>query len=75
MWKIVPLCLWREMNDISFDDCEKTLEEIKSLIFNTLYLRTVAFVSPLVIFLFFLSFLVRWLLLYTSCVLRDALRF
>jgi hypothetical protein len=38
VWKIVPSCLWREMNDISFDDREKTLEEIKSLIFNTLYL-------------------------------------
>jgi hypothetical protein len=28
----------REMNDRSFEDRERTLEEIKSLFFNTLYL-------------------------------------
>jgi hypothetical protein len=38
-----------EMNDRSFEGHEKTLEEIKSLFFYTLYLWTVAFVSPLVI--------------------------
>jgi hypothetical protein len=37
------------MNDRSFEGHEKTLEEIKSLFFYTLYLWTVAFVSPLVI--------------------------
>jgi hypothetical protein len=41
-------CLWREMNDRSFEDHERTLEEIKSLFFNT-YLWTAAFVSSLVI--------------------------
>jgi hypothetical protein len=39
--------LWKENNDRSFEDCERTLEEIKS--FYTLYLGTVAFVNPLVI--------------------------
>jgi hypothetical protein len=47
MWKMVPscrlCCLWREMNDRSFKNCEKTLEEIKSLFFNTLYLWTFFF--------------------------------
>jgi hypothetical protein len=33
------------MNDENFEDCERTLEELKSLFFNTLYLWTVAFVS------------------------------
>jgi len=33
----------------SFDNRKKTLEEIKYLFFNTLYLWTAAFVSPFVI--------------------------
>jgi hypothetical protein len=37
-------CLWREMKDISFEDYERTLEEIKSLFFCT-----PTFVYPLVI--------------------------
>jgi hypothetical protein len=37
------------MIDISFEDRERTLEEIKSLFFNTLCLWTTAFISPLVI--------------------------
>jgi hypothetical protein len=53
VWKIVPLCLlwclWREMNDKSFEDRKWTLEEINSLFFNALYLWTAAFVSPLLI--------------------------
>jgi hypothetical protein len=53
VWKMVPLCLlwflWRERNNRSFEDCARTLEEIKSLFFNTLYLWTISFVSPLVI--------------------------
>jgi hypothetical protein len=39
-------CLWREMNGISFEDRERTLEEIKSLFFNTPNFWTVVFVSP-----------------------------
>jgi hypothetical protein len=42
VWKMVPLCLlwclWREINYRSFEDREKTLEEIKALFFYTLYL-------------------------------------
>jgi hypothetical protein len=34
-------CLWRKMNDRSFEDHKRTLEEIKFLFFNTLYLWTV----------------------------------
>jgi hypothetical protein len=37
------------MNDRYFEDNERTLEEFKSFFFNTLYLWTVAYVSPLVI--------------------------
>jgi hypothetical protein len=36
------------MNDRSFEDRERTLEEIKSLFFNTLYLWTTSFVFALV---------------------------
>jgi hypothetical protein len=38
-----------EMNDRSFEDYEKTSNEIKSLFFNTLYLWTADLFSPLVI--------------------------
>jgi hypothetical protein len=60
--KMVPLCiswcLWRKMNDRSFEDCERSLEEIKSLFFNTLYLWTTAFVSHLMIVISYHDFLV-----------------
>ena len=36
------------MNDTSFEDCEKTLEEQKSFFFNILYFWAAAFVSLLV---------------------------
>jgi hypothetical protein len=35
------------MNDRSYEDKEKTLGEILSLFYETLYLWTVAYVSPL----------------------------
>jgi len=51
MWKMLPSCLlwclWRERNNRRFEDREKTLEEIKSLFFNTLYLWTTAYVYHL----------------------------
>ena len=51
MWKMVPMCLfwcvWKEMNDRSYEDKEKTLGEILSLFYETLYLWIVAYVSPL----------------------------
>jgi len=37
------LCLWKERNDRSFENYEKTVAE---LFFNTLYLWTVTFVFP-----------------------------
>jgi hypothetical protein len=40
---------WREKNDSSFDDRERTLEEFLSFFFNALYLWTMAFVSSLVL--------------------------
>jgi hypothetical protein len=52
VWKVVSSCflscLWRKMNNRSFEDCKRTLEEIKSLLFNTFYLWTIAVVYPLV---------------------------
>jgi len=53
VWRMVPLCvlwcLWREKNDRYFEDRERNLEELKSFFFNTLYLWTTAYISPLVI--------------------------
>jgi hypothetical protein len=34
----MPLVVWREINDKSFEDRERTLEELKSLFFYTSYL-------------------------------------
>ena len=58
---------------MSFEDRERTSEEIKSLFFNTMHLWTIAFVSPLVISyhdsLFFLLLPTTWFLLYAPNVL------
>jgi hypothetical protein len=40
---------WRERNDRSFENRERTQEEIKYFFFKTLYLWTTAFVFSLVI--------------------------
>jgi hypothetical protein len=37
------------MNDRSFENRKRTLEELKSLFFSTLYFWTTIFVSPLLI--------------------------
>jgi hypothetical protein len=37
------------MNDRCFEDQNWTLKELKSLFFNTLYIWTVAYISPLMI--------------------------
>jgi len=42
-------CLSREINNQSFEDWNKTLEEIKSLFFKTFYVLTVSYVSHLAI--------------------------
>jgi hypothetical protein len=57
---VILWCLWREMNDRSFEDRERTLKGIMSLFFNTLYLWIAAFVSHLVISYF--DFLVLFIL-------------
>jgi hypothetical protein len=41
------LCVWKEINDRCFKDLERFLEDILASFFRTLYLWTVAFVSPL----------------------------
>jgi hypothetical protein len=52
-WKMVPLCLmwciWRERNNRNFDNLERTLEELKSYFFFSLFTRTFAYLAPLVI--------------------------
>jgi hypothetical protein len=51
IWKMVPTCIlwcvWKERNDRCFEDLERSSEEILTSFFHTLYLWTVAFVSPL----------------------------
>jgi hypothetical protein len=60
------------MNNISFEDRERTLEEIKSLFFKTLNLWTVAYVSPLTISysdLFVLFTFSSYMLPHVTCIL------
>jgi hypothetical protein len=83
IWKMVPICIfwcvWRERNLRCFEDLESSMEDILASFFHMLCLWTVAFLSPLtialLIFLFVFLFLVRCFLLYTSSVLKGALRF
>jgi hypothetical protein len=53
VWKMVPCCLiwclWRERNDRQFEDKERTIEELISFLFYSLYSWTNAFLAPLVI--------------------------
>jgi high-affinity Fe2+/Pb2+ permease len=63
------------MNDRKFEDRERTLGEILYLFYETLYLWTVAYQLVKVTSLFVLLFLVRWFLLYTSCVRRIFLNY
>jgi hypothetical protein len=57
VWKIVPLCimwcLWRERNDRSFENLERTLEELKSFFFFSLFAWTTAYLAPLIITFFY----------------------
>jgi len=61
-WKMAPICLfwclWRERNNRSFEDVEKTPEELLSSFYHTLYLWTTAYVFPLSFS--FLDFLTRF---------------
>jgi hypothetical protein len=43
------------MNDQIFEDCERTLEELKFFFFYSLYIWTAVFVAPLeIVFMIFL---------------------
>jgi hypothetical protein len=74
-------CLWKEINNRCFEDLERLLEDILASFFRSFVLCIFGLwlVSPLslsfVDFLVFFLFLVRCFLLYTSGVLRGALRF
>ena len=75
VWKTVPLCLlwslWRKRNDRNFNDQGRTLEELKSSFFFSLFTWTTACLIPLAIsfydFLVLLFFLVRHPLVYFLC--------
>jgi hypothetical protein len=76
--KMVPICLfwclWREINNKSFEDLESTLEEILSSFYLSLYFWTTAYVHPWSFT--FADFLARFSVsLYTPSVIREALRF
>jgi hypothetical protein len=51
IWKMVLIylfwCLWKERNNRCFENLEKSFKDILASFFHTLYLWTVAFVSPL----------------------------
>jgi hypothetical protein len=49
MLSCLLLCFCKERNNKSFEDREKTLEELKFVFSNTLYLWTTAIVSPFVL--------------------------
>jgi hypothetical protein len=53
VWKMLPSCLlwciWKERKDRSFEDHERTLEELISFFFYTLYIWIAAFDSPFVL--------------------------
>jgi hypothetical protein len=60
VWKTAPICifwcLWWERNNRSFEDLERSLEEILSLLYHSLYCWTSAYVHPLYIsFSYFLT--------------------
>jgi hypothetical protein len=41
VWKMVPSCLlwssWKKINDRSFEDCNRTMVDLRSFFFNTLF--------------------------------------
>jgi hypothetical protein len=48
-------CVWKERNLKCFEDFESSMGDILTSFFHTLYLWTVAFLSPLFFFLFLVS--------------------
>jgi hypothetical protein len=82
VWKMAPSCLlwclWKEMNDRSFEDRKKTLEEIKLYFSTHCIFRQLLFVFPFVIsyhYFLVLFALTMWLVLYTSCIPGSVLCF
>jgi hypothetical protein len=74
VWKMVPTCLfwclWEEINNINFEDNERSMEDIISMFFETLYLWTATYVSPLSIsFSDFLSSFCSFYLACSFCIL------
>jgi hypothetical protein len=76
VWEMIPSCLmwyfWMERNDRSFEDCERTMLELKSFFFNTLYYWAATLDYPILLgfhnFLTFFSLSSNVFLLYTSCI-------
>jgi hypothetical protein len=56
VWKMAPVCifwcLWWKRNNRNFEDLERSLEEILSLLDHSLYCWTSAYVNPLYISFF-----------------------
>jgi hypothetical protein len=63
MWKMVPLYLWRERNDRSFEDCERTtalnISKKFHLLIKKKHLNLLGFRIFLTFFSFFPLFLAR----------------
>jgi hypothetical protein len=62
VWKMVPICIfwclrW-ERNNRSFEDLERSSDEILSLLYHSLYCWTSAYVHPL--YISFSDFLTRF---------------
>jgi hypothetical protein len=61
VWKMVlsfvMWCLWRERNDRCFEDCERTMVELKAFFFKTLYRWAAAFGINIAFIFFFICFL------------------
>jgi hypothetical protein len=72
VWKMVHSCLlwclWKERNDRSFKDRKRTLAELQSLLFNSLYIWTGAFLTPLSLAFMISLFLFLLLAMGFSCI-------
>jgi hypothetical protein len=70
VWKMVPTCLfwcvWKERNDRCFIDRERTLGQILSLFYKTLYVSSLS-ISFSDFLVCFALLLVEWFFLYFQC--------
>ena len=57
VWRMVPLCLiwciWREHNVQNFKDCERTVIELRVIMFKSLYVWMAAYNAMVLAFLIF----------------------